>query len=69
MPVQWSDDMTICTVTPTDPVALADIKFKVTSSYKLLILKPNLKSTKGCPQPDGPPCIYLRIEARDSDDV
>lgn len=29
MPVQWSDDMTICTVTPTDPLALADIKFKV----------------------------------------
>jgi hypothetical protein len=29
MPVEWSDDMTICTVTPADPVALADIKLKV----------------------------------------
>ena len=34
-----------------------DIKFKVPSQYKLLIQKAtsNLKSTKGCPRPDGNP--------------
>ena len=38
-----------------------DIQFKVLSQYKLLIVKRNLKSTKGCPRTDGQPCANPKM--------